>query len=103
MRSKIRLEVASLASDLTDRNRTRKLLDRHAFGEVARLVHVQTAGLGDVVGEELQRHGGDEGGQYLRYLRHRKRDLRHAPGRFIALAGYGYHPCPAGDGLLDVG
>ncbi len=56
-----------------------------------------------MVGEELQRHGGDERAQYLGHLRRRQRDLRHACGRSVVFAGYGYNAGAAGYGLLDVG
>src|SRR3712207_7600336 len=46
-------------------------LFRSGLGEVARLVHVVTAAAGDLRGQHLQRHGGD---QRLEQRRHR-RDL----------------------------
>src|SRR5918992_448002 len=79
------------------------LLHRHALGEVARLVHVEAAVLGDAVGEELQRHAADERAQHLRHLRDRQHDAGYPAGGLVVLASYRYHVRPAGDGLLDVG
>ena len=39
--------------------------NRHALGEVARLVHVAPSEDGDVVGEQFQRNDGQQGEQWL--------------------------------------
>src|SRR5215212_8702264 len=80
-----------------------KLFYRDAFGEVARLVHVEAAVPGDVVGEQLQRHAGHQGGHDLRRLGNRKHHPGHAFRGPVAFAGYRDHVRTPGDGLLDVG
>src|SRR3712207_438261 len=79
------------------------LLYRHALGEVARLVHITAAVLGDAVGEELERHAADEGAQHLRHYRDREHDAARTARGPVVLPGYRYHVRAAGDGLLDVG
>src|SRR5215203_2012848 len=78
------------------------LLDRNALGEVARLVDVQAPGLSDVVGEELQRHATDEGGQDLWGLRNGEHQTRHPLCACISFTGHGDHVGAPGNGLLDV-
>src|SRR5919199_1741468 len=80
-----------------------ELFHRNALGEVARLVHVEAAVLGDPVGEELQRHAEDEGTQDLRCLGDGEHDAGHPVGSLVVLAGYRYNVRPPGDGFLDVG
>ena len=41
------------------------LLDGDALGEIPRLVHVRSLETGDVVGEELERDGGQDRGEVL--------------------------------------
>src|SRR5918997_2824215 len=79
------------------------LFHRHALGEVAGLVHVTAAILGDAVGEELQRHAADERAKDLRHPRDREHDAARPAGGLVVRAGYRYHVRPPGDGLLDVG
>src|SRR5918997_6940226 len=78
-------------------------LYRHALGEVARLVHITAAVLGDAVGEQLQRHATHERAQHLLHLRDREDYAARPAGGLVLLAGYRYHVRPPGDGLLDVG
>ena len=46
------------------------LAHSHGLGQVARLVHVEPAQDGEVVGQQLQRHNVDDGLQTLYHLRH---------------------------------
>src|SRR5215203_3881200 len=84
-------------------SRVGSLLHRHALGEVARLVHVEAARLGDAVSEQLQRHGRRQRTRQLRSLGHRQHDAGYPLGGLVAFVGHGYHPGAARDGLLDVG
>src|SRR5918997_1784148 len=79
------------------------LFHRHALGEVAGLVHIAAAVLGDAVGEELQRHAAHQRAKHLRRLGDREHDAARPAGGLVVLASYRYHVGPTGDGLLDVG
>src|ERR687893_1192135 len=75
------------------------LFHRHALGEVARLVHITAAILGDAVGEELQRHAAHERSQHLLHLRNREDYAARPAGGLVLLAGYRYHARSARYGL----
>jgi hypothetical protein len=55
-----------------------ELLDRHSLGEVARLIDVFAAEMGDVVGEQLERDGDGNGRDELMG----RRNPDHVIGRF---------------------
>src|SRR3989442_3513975 len=81
-------------------------LDCHALGEIARLIHVAASQEGDVIGQKLQRHDGDQGLQVIRHFRYKDDlvgTLRHVAGGFrVSLAGDGDHRAAACLDFLQV-
>src|SRR5437763_3569747 len=67
------------------------LLDGDALGEVARLVDVAAAEPGDVVREELQRHGHHHRGQQLGSLRNVQHVVGQREDLLVALRGHRDH------------
>ena len=70
----LRLGLGDLASSPARQLQPRALFDRHALGEIARLIDVAAAADGDVVREQLQRHDHHDRRQQLR--RRRQLDAR---------------------------
>src|SRR3990172_2499124 len=79
------------------------LLDGHALGEVPRLVHVCALENRYVIGEELQRHCHEYGGELHRGGRHRY-DVVHPLARLrVPFVDDGYDTSAPGLDLLQVG
>ncbi len=73
---------------LTERSTLRGLFYGDALGEVAWLVHVEAAVLGDAVGEELQWYAEHERIQHLWRVGDREHDAGNPTGGLVVLAGY---------------
>ena len=63
------IQFPTLLSEYTRGKISDGLLHRHAFGEVARLVHIAAARDGNVIGEQLQRDDREQREQRLQRLR----------------------------------
>src|SRR5258706_1479843 len=87
--SVLRMTRARSMPDYTDSLPRGRSLDRHAFGQIARLVHVVAAEDGGVVGHELEGDDGEHRAERLGDVRDVEDVLRVLLDLLVALGGDG--------------
>jgi len=67
--------------------RSQLLFDRHALGEITRLIHIRTLEIGDVISEQLQRQNREQRLEHWRRIGNQDHLVRDGTDLVIALGG----------------